>query len=549
MKIQICHIIGIAFVAASLNCAFAIQVNTSLGKILGTTLKSRLGADFYAFRGIRYAQSPVGELRFQNPKPYPAWKPTVLDATEDGPMCPQVTENITDLSEDCLRLNIYTKDLYAKKPVVVYLHPGGFYGVSAQSKNFAGPENFMDRDIVLVTLNYRLGTLGFLALGTAEAPGNAGLKDQVEALRWIQSHISNFGGDPNSVTLFGYSAGSFSIGLHLMSPMSKGLFHRGIMMSASPLGQFNYETRQKRLSDRQAELLNCPKEPSSDLVKCLKKKPMMDFVNTSALMFDFNWNPVLNWMPVIEEDFGQERFLLENPYKTIQSSNFQRVPIIIGITEHEFVGGAYYIQKNETTRRWLNEEFEKYAPIVLMYERDTLRSRSISKTMRSKYLANATLELPNTLDSFGKLYSDGIIGFEYHRFLDLISRLTTVYTYLFTYKGRYSHFTLNNEVYGAVHHDELLYLLHVPVKTPLFKKTDPENVVIENLTRMWAEFAKSGDPNSATDEYLKDIKWPPYTEDKKSYLVIGKDLDIGEGGIFTQRFQIWDELFPVPKFA
>ncbi|XP_011208510.2 bile salt-activated lipase [Bactrocera dorsalis] len=549
MKIQICHIIGIAFVAASLNCAFAIQVNTSLGKILGTTLKSRLGADFYAFRGIRYAQSPVGELRFQNPKPYPAWKPTVLDATEDGPMCPQVTKNITDLSEDCLRLNIYTKDLYAKKPVVVYLHPGGFYSGSGQSKNFAGPENFMDRDIVLVTLNYRLGTLGFLALGSAEAPGNAGLKDQVEALRWIQSHISNFGGDPNSVTLFGYSAGSFSIGLHLMSPMSKGLFHRGIMMSASPLGQFDYETRQKRLSDRQAELLNCPKEPSSELVKCLKKKSMMDFVNTSAQMFDFNWNPILNWLPVIEEDFGQERFLLENPYKTIQSSNFQRVPIIIGITENEFVGGAYHIQKNETTRRWFNEEFEKYAPIVLMYERDTLRSRSISKTMRSKYLANATLELPNTIDSFGKLYSDGIIGFEYHRFLDLISRLTTVYTYLFTYKGRYSHSPLNKEVYGAVHHDELLYLFHVPVMTPLFKKTDPENVVIENLTRMWAEFAKNGDPNKATDEYLKDIKWPPYTEDKKSYLVIGKDLNIGEGGIFTQRFQIWDELFPVPKFA
>ncbi|XP_054081120.1 juvenile hormone esterase [Zeugodacus cucurbitae] len=548
LRMQFFNIIGIVIIATALYRANAIQVDTSLGKILGTTLKSRLGADFYAFRGIRYAQSPEGELRFQNPKPYPPWKPAILDAIEDGPMCPQVTENVTDMSEDCLRLNVYTKDLNAKKPVVVYLHPGGFYSVSAQSKNFAGPENFMDRDIVLVTLNYRLGTLGFLAVGSAEAPGNAGLKDQVEALRWIQSHISHFGGDPNSVTLFGYSAGSFSIGLHMMSPMSKGLFHRGIMMSASPLGQFDYESRQKRLSDRQAELLNCPKEPASDLVKCLKKKPMMDFVTTSAQMFDFNWNPILNWLPVIEEDFGQERFLVENPYKTIQSSNFQKVPIIIGITEYEFVERAYYLQLNETTKKWLNEEFEMYAPIILLYERDTARSKSISKTLRSTYLGNATLELPNTLDSFGKLYSDGIIGFEYHRFLDLLSRVTTVYTYLFTYKGRYSHFTYNNEVYGAVHHDELLYLLHVPVKTPLFKKTDPENGVIENLTRMWSQFARTGDPNNATDEYLKDIKWPAYTNDKKPYLVIGNDLDVKEGGIFSQRFQIWDELFPVPKF-
>ncbi|XP_023158747.1 venom carboxylesterase-6 [Ceratitis capitata] len=537
-------------VVGAFACADTVEVITSLGKIRGATLKTRLGADYHAFRGIRYAQSPEGDLRFKNPKPYPAWEPKVYDATVDGPRCPQVTEasDVGDLSEDCLRLNVYSKDLKGRKPVVVYLHPGGFYSVSAQSKNFAGAENFMDRDIVLVTLNYRLGTLGFLAVGTADAPGNAGLKDQVEALRWIQKHISNFGGDPNSVTLFGYSAGSFSIGLHMLSPMSKGLFHRGIMMSASPLGQFDYETRQKRLSDRQADLLKCPKEPAADLVKCLKSKPMMDFVDTTAQMFDFNWSPILNWMPVIEGDFGQERFIVENPYKTIQSPNFQKVPLIIGITEYEFIGGANYLLNNETTRKWYNEDFEKYAPIGLMYERDTERSREVSRVLRSKYLGNATLTQSDSLVPFGNLYSDGIIGFEYHRFLDMVSRLVPTYTYLFTYKGRYSHFKLNDEVFGAVHHDELLYLLYVPVITPLFKKTDPENVVIENLTRMWSEFAKKGDPNNATDEYLKNLKWPVYNNEKKPYLVIGKDLDVKEGGVFTERFQVWDELFPVPKF-
>ncbi|XP_036317505.1 esterase FE4-like, partial [Rhagoletis pomonella] len=362
---------------------------------------------------------------------------------------------------------------------------------------------------------------------------NAGLKDQVEALRWVRDHISDFGGDPSSVTLLGYSAGSFSIGLHMMSPMSKGLFHRGIMMSASPLGQFGYEKRQKRLSDRQADLLNCPQEPAAELVKCLKKKPMLDFVNSSAQMFDFNWNPVLNWMPVIEDDFGQERFLVEDPYKTIQSERLYKVPLIIGITEYEFVGGAYYILKNETTRKWLNEDFEKYAPITLMYERDTARSKHITQTLRSKYLGNSTLTFPESLDSFGKLYSDGIINFEYHRFLDLVSRATPVYTYLFTYKGRYSHFQYNGEVYGAVHHDELLYLLRVPVMTPLFTKSDPENEIIENLTRMWTEFAKKGDPNNVSDKFLKNLKWPLYSKDKKPYLVIGKDLTVSEGGIYT----------------
>ncbi|TMW39795.1 hypothetical protein DOY81_015125, partial [Sarcophaga bullata] len=127
-----------------------------------------------------------------------AWEsPQIYDATKDGPLCPQTTQNVSYLSEDCLRLNIYTKDLKARKPVIVYLHPGGFYAGGTIS-SYAGPQNFMDRDIVLVTINYRLGSLGFLATGTAEAPGNMGLKDQVIALRWIQQHIEKFGGDPNS---------------------------------------------------------------------------------------------------------------------------------------------------------------------------------------------------------------------------------------------------------------------------------------------------------------------------------------------------------------
>ncbi|XP_067618823.1 juvenile hormone esterase-like [Eurosta solidaginis] len=544
---QLLRVICILVVLVTINQTCAVRVTTTLGTIIGTTLKSRLGVDFFAFRGIRYALAPVANLRFRNPKPHPAWKPQNLDATQDGPMCPQLTENITDLSEDCLRLNVYTRDTRVQKPVVVYLHPGGFYAGSAQSKNVAGPEHLMDRDIVLVTLNYRLGTLGFLAAGNAAAPGNAGLKDQVEALRWVQRYINNFGGDPNSVTLLGYSAGSFSIGLHMLSPMSSGLFHRAIMMSASPLGQFDYEYQQKKLRDRQAKLLNCTKLTSVELVTCLKRKPMMDFVNTQKQMFDFNYNPVLNWMPVIENDYRQERFLVEHPYKTIKEGNFTKVPLIIGITEHEFVGGAYDLLKNNTVRGWLNENFEKYAPIVLMYERDTPRSKQISTQLRASYLGNRDLQTTDSLGSFGKLYSDAVIGFEYHRFLSLISSVVPVYTYLFTYKGRFSHFKYQNQTFGAVHHDELLYLLRVPVMTPNFTQTDDEHVVIENLTRMWAQFAKTGNPNNSTDPVLKNLRWPLYSNDpRKPYLKIDKNMQVFEGGIFTDRFGIWDQLFPVP---
>lgn len=249
-----------------------INVNTSLGAIQGIQMETRLGAKFWSFRGIRYAEPPVGELRFQNPQPVKEWKPKVFDATQDGPMCPQETLNRSALSEDCLRLNVYTSNVNAVndlKPVIVYLHPGGFYSVSAIS-SFAGPQNFMDRDIVLVTVNYRLGSLGFLATNTADAPGNMGLKDQVIALRWVQQHIEKFGGNPKAVTLWGYSAGSVSIGLHMMSPMSKGLFHRAIMQSASPLAQFRYRSNQTELAEKQARLLNCPTKAAKEMVNCLK---------------------------------------------------------------------------------------------------------------------------------------------------------------------------------------------------------------------------------------------------------------------------------------
>ncbi|KAM7359456.1 uncharacterized protein ACRADG_012798 [Cochliomyia hominivorax] len=527
-----------------------ITAETSLGHVKGTQMTSRLGENFWAFLGIRYAEPPVGELRFQNPLPVKDWKPDTYDATKDGPICPQVTANLSYLSEDCLRLNIYTKDLKGRKPVIVYLYPGGFYFGGAISL-YAGPENFMDRDIVLVTLNYRLGALGFLATGTAEASGNMGLKDQVMALRWIQQHIENFGGDPNSVTLWGYSAGSFSSGLHMLSPMAKGLFHKAIMMSASPLGQFKYTTHQLDLAEKQARLLKCPDKPIKEMVKCLKTKPMIDFVNTTQAMFEVGWNPVLNWRPVIENDCGgnYERYLVEDPYTTMSKGNIHKVPLVTGMNEYEFYYMGYYALRNATVRQYFNDNFAKYAPIYFLYERDTPKSLEISKAFRSFYLQNKPLEFPQSLTSFGELYADGVIGFEYYRFLQMVSKHTQVYTYLFKYKGRYSHFVNpdTNQTFGAVHHDELLYLLNLPLLTPQFKKSDPENDTVERLTRFLFEFAKKSDPNNASDDYLKCVKWPLYSESKKEYLEIGENLDVKSNGIFQERFQLWDRLFPIPE--
>lgn len=167
-----------------------------------------------------------------------------------------------------------------KRPVIVYFHAGGFYESSAQSF-ILGPDYLMDHEIVLVTVNYRLGSLGFMSAGDSLLPGNLGLKDQVEALRWINKHITIFGGDPDNVTITGYSAGSWSVVLHMVSPMSKGLFHRAIASSGAPTLQEPLPKHQKFLATKQAELLQCPTDTIGNMLVCLNTKPVEDFANTT----------------------------------------------------------------------------------------------------------------------------------------------------------------------------------------------------------------------------------------------------------------------------
>ena len=391
-------------------------VSTNLGRIKGTRLESRLGQHFHAFRGIRYAEPPIGDLRFQAPQPVKPWTGT-FDATIDGPMCPQPDHNISEISEDCLRLNVYTKNLGAseKKPVLIYIHPGGFYALSGQSTTFAGPQSLMDRDIVFVAINYRLGSLGFMSTGTKDCPGNAGFKDQVLAFKWIRDHISNFGGDPNSVTQMGYSAGSMSTTLHLISPMSRNLFHKAIIMSASATSQWEVPEHQLFLAERQAEIFECPKSPIPEMVKCLKDVPAKNFGDNLKKMFDFSYNPVLLWTPIVEKYFGQERFLVENPTVAYKRGNFMRIPIMAGVTRDEFANSAvgelnylflslFYnfcdileILTNETLKQKLNENFEELAPILFLYERQTDRSKNITQLLRQKFLGTEDLTEENSL--------------------------------------------------------------------------------------------------------------------------------------------------------
>lgn len=252
--------------------SFCEVVEIGDGKIRGTTMETRLGESFHAFMKVPFAEPPVGELRFQAPVPVKPWS-DVLNTTQFSPMCMQVNLlSLAPVSEDCLYLNVFTKILPSGsnvelKPVIAYIHGGAFQLGSSSDHQ---PHLMMERDVVLVTANYRVGAFGFLSLGTEKIPGNAGLKDQVLTLKWIQKNIESFGGDPGKVTLMGNSAGAYSVTAHMVSPMSSGLFHRVIALSGSITYQMKLESDYRSLAEKLAGKMNCTTINIDAMVDCLQ---------------------------------------------------------------------------------------------------------------------------------------------------------------------------------------------------------------------------------------------------------------------------------------
>lgn len=243
------------------------------GKIEGIVMRTRYDEEFDSFLGIPYAMPPLGELRFRAPVEAEPWS-DVLKAFQFSPMCMQFQLlSSAEVSEDCLYLNVFTKKLPINgssglSPVVVLVHGGAFQLGSASDHQ---PHFLMERDLVLVTINYRIGAFGFLSLGTKEIPGNAGMKDQVLALKWIQKNIRHFGGDPNKVTLMGNSAGAYSVTAHMVSPMSQGLFHRVVAFSGAITYQRKLETNYYDLAKTLAVKMNCEVNSTEEIVACLRE--------------------------------------------------------------------------------------------------------------------------------------------------------------------------------------------------------------------------------------------------------------------------------------
>nr|WOZ07765.1 carboxylesterase CarE1 [Agrotis ipsilon] len=482
------------------------------------TLSGKISTDgsFFEYVGIPYATTNSSS-RFKAPLPPPKWK-GVYKAVEEMYQCPQNSPFGVIGTEDCLKINVYVPAKPKKPlPVMAYIHGGGFI-LGSGGKIIVGPEFIVQHDVVMVSFNYRLGALGFLCLGIEEAPGNAGFKDQVAALRWIKKNIAAFGGDPDNVTIFGTSAGAASVSLLVASEITNGLFKRAIMHSGASLANWavnhdpvsvaskivsmlGYETREpKELYDLYSKL------SIKELVLATAHIPLSQLVLQELLL-----------VACVEKKFpGLESVLNDLPYNLLTKKP-KNIPLIYSTTDQE---GLYFIDQ-ETEESLENYDKRSVFGSDLAFASKDEEFR-VSATVKEYYFGNEPVSENNIMklsDLYTHLYFEAPVILE----AELVTKnfVTPVYSYYFTYSGDRNflkHGTKYKNEKGASHGDDLFYAFKSTVL--LFRVKPKDQIVIDRLTTMLTNFAKYGNPTPND----MPVRWVPHSKHKLNFLSVGDDL-------------------------
>ncbi|XP_065202739.1 esterase E4-like [Planococcus citri] len=549
-----------------------VIVSVKEGKVHGIKRYSNYsGAVYYSFFGIPYGQPPINSLRFKDPVKVKPWK-NIYDATIEKPGCVQFCLKSYRLTgtEDCLFNNIHTPELPTKstllRPVIVFIHPGGFLHGSPKEDDFGSTTFFMHHDIVYVGIAHRLHILGFLNLGINECSGNQGIKDIILSLQWIKENIKSFGGDPENITLLGSSSGAFIVHIMLLSPASKGLFHKAVIMGANlfdptaPLQDTNSPIAfklacslgYKGTLDDEKKLLSFFKK--SNPVQLISEQRMLyfnEFRQNNALLL-----PGGLFVPTV--DHG-ENAILPEPRNLIQST--PRIPLMIGYGERESALGFTRGRIRESTQKnfktsirqnpwgWggkltdddieiINEQVESF-----YLEGKSTKQASVSTmidiqtgAMLSDTYDTLINVVASTSDSHVYVYKflfEGDMTTMKNNFINLFDEnLSGIYDLkktLLTLLQEISSFIL-----GTFHGDDVCYwnCMGDPPTTPKTKE------MVEMFTKIITTFARNGDPNFENLE----VHWRPTKPDSPCYLSINNKLEMINGRVHEEKLVFWDKI-------
>lgn len=454
---------------------------------------------YYSFKGIPYAAAPVGALRFRNPAPPKSWS-GVRDASSHGNHCPN--DGLSGIGagghEDCLFLNVYTPNLTGNLPVMFWIH-GGAFVIGDGNTLVYGPDLLVRENVIVVTINYRLSSLGFLSTADKNAQGNYGLKDMVMALRWVKKNIARFGGNPDQVTVFGQSAGSVAIHLLLLSNMSRGLFKQAIMQSGSALSPFALQTNPRVRAEDIGKKLGLAFNSTETLMKQLRE---VDFrkilrVERSLLQMD---KPLglraFDFVPTVEPaDSTEEVFLADDPINIMMNGSYQNVPIIIGTTSNEglLMVREYLLDGSVFERYNKNPDF--FVPLSFNLQKNSTNVKEVADAFKSLYFNGMQLS-EDKLEEWAEFHTDAQFKFPTDRTIKYFAQTSPhpIYYYDFSFEGNLNF--LKTLLFlrgydGACHADDIFYLFNPSFPIPVWPN-DHALTVRRRYIRLFTNFAKFG---------------------------------------------------------
>nr|CAD7404517.1 unnamed protein product [Timema cristinae] len=393
----------------------------------------------------------------------------------------------------------------------------------------------------------------FLSTGDEAAPGNFGLKDQVAALRWVQDNIAVFGGNPNSVTIFGESAGGASVHYHILSPLSQGLFHRGISQSGTALCSWTLAPNgsSKHQAQKLATLLNCPSAPSKALVDCLRKREAKDIIATDKDFMEWDVDPLIPFKPVVETtaEEGEDIFIPDHPLNMILNKNRKlNIPWITGLNSGDGGLKAAPIFAKDKLVQDLDREFDRIAPISMFYGETSLKTEEVSQRIRDFYFGDQPIN-NDTLHSVVDMFTDNwfLSGADQAVKLQVAVSSAPVYYYYFDYRGTKSFSELFSGLttdFGVCHADELQYLFPSDRVFPGLVPSQKDIEITDKMITMWTDFARTGNPTP--DEKDVAVRWQPITSSNLEYLYIGSDMYM-DSGLLKERAEFWASLSVRPN--
>uniref|UniRef100_A0AC34F2S5 Carboxylesterase type B domain-containing protein n=1 Tax=Panagrolaimus sp. ES5 TaxID=591445 RepID=A0AC34F2S5_9BILA len=505
----------------------------------------KLGREFVdAFLGIPFGKPPVGELRFQKPLPAEPWKEN-RNCTEFGPRCLQdemIFEKypaLAEMSEDCLRLNVFAPSwtpAACGQPngfaVIVFIHGGGFAIHSSANFGCHGIcESLCTKDVIVVTIQYRLGFFGFSC--GEEIPSNLGLWDQTLAFKWVQENISAFGGDPMNITAFGQSAGAASVDCLCLSPHSRNLFQKVITMGGSTLCSFS-------INDKKHVSTVC-----LDFAKSLGYKPTpnrnhFDFLRTlpaTALAVGIigekiNRNGKIDLTPVFDGDF------FPRPLEELRKETPSKV-ILSGITEHE---GLLFVGLRPAKKNPLHVEVEKLLERELMHQKVRNIDDVKKKLLNMYWKGISKLDKKESAKVCVKIVSDVYMNNGAWLHTDIMTKLGhTVYQYCFEYYNPNGLGLVGTMLpfKGATHGTDIPYVFKKGMVSN-FHPNDDDLKMVEIMTRYYTNFAKFGNPNGAPWDL--QIWKPLFAENTLKYMAINLEKCRMCENLNDGRSEYWKQL-------